>query len=113
MKSKFDIKELKLAASVASTSTVTKTYTPRAGKHCFIEKFIATAPTETACCASLIWDKGGTQERLIWAIQGESKMPFEEKLKRHDGIRKLTLTLDNLSGGVATMSAYVKILEEV
>jgi len=113
MRAGIDIKELKLSGNVLSGSSLKMEYIPRKGKMSTIVSFVGEVPPQDDACAILIWDQGGTKEKAIWIIQGQSKMPFNQKFRGHNGVKKLTLSLDNNSVGTISMSAYVKILEEV
>lgn len=91
--------------SVAASSEEVKDYVPPNGEVINIYSFKADGQY-TDGMASLVWDRGGQNEEIIWASTG-APLPFEYEATG-DGVKKLSLVLTNNHTSEVIMASYVE-----
>lgn len=89
--------EIRLGGKLNALQTVTKTFTPEAGKRTIIHYFNMSGNNLRA---RLVWKHDEPDEEVVWVI-GSSHNPmihrFEIDPSDADGIKKIAVIVDNLS----------------
>lgn len=102
---------LKASLEVDGLSTeIDEFILPPETKKVVIKKFEGDAAFTTNSAIVLIWDPGGIH-RVIWSTKGVQSIELNEVIPKseRDGIRKLSLRLDNGLLGPIYMSGRVEV----
>jgi len=103
------VQELKLCLEVASGTEELEIYVPPSGAKVRVITFASEGPYSENSVTSVKWDGD-----YVWAIKGSGKIPFEHIIPASDcdGIKELSISMDNGEAGNIVMSAYAKLMVE-
>ena len=108
------IVELRLSMEVAAETMECDVYTPPSGKKFEVLIFQAEAAFNVNAAVALVWIHDHTTEAqdTLWSTKGSGHMGKPVTRTNADGVRKLSLCLDNGLTGPAFLSGYARILVE-
>lgn len=98
---------LYISQSVANGVEVCDSMVPADGAIVNVLSFFGSALFTKASSVKLVWDLDGTPE-LLWSISGEASAPISFT-KTGDGVKKLSVCLNNGESTAANMSGCATI----
>ena len=57
----------------------------------------------------IMWDRGGASEEILWSCKGEQVFERHIIIPSPDGVKMVSLCLDNGSAGDLVMSGYMEV----
>ena len=106
--------ELSLSMEVAGESMECDVYIPANGKRFKVLNFEGEAAFDVNAAVKLVWIMNHVSEtaETLWSIKGAGQLPKSISRSNADGIRKLSLCLDNGLTGAVFLSGHARIWVE-